>query len=197
MTALKKLKKVPSIWPGKKNTGLQPGDLTRSLGNGHNCKEALFGQGIIPLKRMPISESEGGAFCFDSNRYRKNKDAFMVLMKAIGMWDSKTYAVKIEESYGAKTLVSRQMRLVSAFALQYAYKVIDEKEYKSFPEQKITMAEACWTFLQEETSGCDPPKNVYPEKSVLILIPPSIGIEIENAHYNVFRIWSRWPRIYK
>jgi hypothetical protein len=199
MTALNDLIEFsPSVWPGKEEAVLQPGDLTKFLPNSHDLCDDFFEEKQDPFKRMPSSQRVGGAICFDSNAYRKDKEAFMTLMKALEMWDARAFAAFIEERWGGKTFLSRQMRIVSSFALRYAFEVIDEEEYDSFPEQKVSMTEAFWLFLQQETIGCDAPKNISPKKmATLVLIPPSIGIMAENSYHNVYRIWSRWPQILK
>jgi hypothetical protein len=198
MTDLNKLINFsPPVWPGKEDLTPQPGDLTKFMPNGYNCDEDFFGEKKNPFVRMPSAERVGGAICFDSDVYRKDKKAFMLFMKAFGMWENKKFVAFIkEENDYSHTYCAKQMRLVSDFALQYAFKAIGEKEYNSFPEQKVTMAEAFWAFLQEETRGCDPPKNVSPGKTTIIMvIPPSIGIMVENSYHGIYRIWSRWPEI--
>jgi hypothetical protein len=197
MTDLNKLIEFsPPVWPGKEDLTPQPGDLTKFMANGYYLRDDFFEEKENPFERMPSSESVGGAICFDSDVYRKDKEAFITFMKAFGMWEDKKFAAFIEEKGGSHTFCVKQMRVVSDFALLYAFKTIGEKEYKSFPEQKVTMAEAFWSFLQEETEGCDTPKDVSSKKTILLIrIPPSIGIMVENSYYHIYRIWSRWPEI--
>jgi len=197
MTDLNKLINFsPPVWPGKEDLTPQPGDLTKFMANGYDCDEDFFGeQKNNPFTRMPSAEDVGGAICFKSSVYRKDKKAFMTFMEALGMWNNKQFAAFKEERSNYSHTCAKQMRLVSNFALQYAFKIIEEKEYKSFPEQRITMAEAFWSFLQEETRGCDFPKNISPGQAIITVIPPSIGIMVENSYYGIFRIWSRWPEI--
>jgi len=198
MTDLNKLIKFsPPVWPGKEDLTPQPGDLTKFMANGYYLRDDFFEEKENPFARMPSSQCAGGAICFDSEVYRKDKKAFITFMKALGMWECKRFVAFIEEKEGSTgVFLSRQMRIVSDFALQYAFKTIGEKEYKSFPEQKVTMAEAFWSFLQEETEGCDAPKDVSSKKTIMLMrIPPSIGIMVENSYYQIYRIWSRWPEI--
>ncbi len=196
MTDLNKLIRFsPPVFPGREEITPQPGDLTKFMANGYYLEDDFFEQKQDPFQRMPDTEREGGAICFNSDVYRKKKKAFMTLMEALGMWKSKKFVAFMEHNNGSHVSCATQMRLVSNFALQYAFKIIDEEEYKSFPEQKVTMAEAFWHFFQQETIGCDPPKNVRQGMPMMIVIPPSIGMMVENSYYKVYRGWSRWPEI--
>ena len=196
MTALNELIEFSlPVWPGKEEVTPQPGDLTKFVANGYYCDENFFGEQENPFTRMPRSECVGGAICFDSDVYRKDKKAFITLMKALGMWDDKKFVAFTEERGNSHIFCAKQMRLVSDFTLKSVFNVIDREDL--LPTQKITMPEAFWYFIQEETRGCDPPKNVSSGKLILTIIPPSIGVMVENSYYGIYRIWSRWPDINK
>ena len=198
MTVLNKLIEVdPSVWDSREGIEILPNDFTRIVNNGFDCDSKFPRlESDDPRRWMPWDQDAGGAFCFDSRPYMGEKDAFMILMKSLGVSNvSKTFAPFIEEGPG----LQKQMRIVSASALKSVFKVLNQKEYESFPEQEVTMAEALWLFFLDVTPEY-PPKKIYPGKpgmATISLIPPSIGIVVENSYYKVYRIWSRWPIIRK
>lgn len=199
MTALSKLVGLhPSIWEGKEEIEIRPDDFTQIVNNGFDCDSQFPKPGTDdPRKWMPWDERAGGAFCFNSRDYMGKKNAFLTLVMALGMSIRvKTFAAFIEEGSGHQ----KQMRIVSARALKSVFEIIDQDQYDSFPEQEVSMAEAFWVFFLDATPSHNPPRKTRsenPGKATLSLIPPSIGIMVENAYYGIYRIWSRWPAIRK
>lgn len=197
MTVLNELVGLdPSLWEHREEVEIRPDDFTQIVNNGFDCDSKFPRlETDDPRRWMPWDQDAGGAFCFDSSSYMGEKDAFMILMKSLGVSNvSKTFTVFIEEGPG----MQKQMRTVSAHALKSVFKVLNQKEYASFPEQEVTMAEALWLFFLDVTPSHDPPQKIHSEKpgmTTISLIPPSIGIVVENSYYDVYRIWSRWPTI--
>lgn len=199
MTALNELVGLDSsIWEYKEGVEIRPDDFSETVNNGFDCDSKFPDPKTNdPRRWMPWDESAGGAFCFDSRPYMGEKDAFMTLMESLEISNRvKTFAVFIERGSGRQ----KQMRIASARALKSVFKVLDKKEYESFPAQEVTMAEAFWLFFLDVTPSHKPPQKIHSEKSfgiLISLIPPSIGIMVENSYYGIYRIWSRWPTIRK
>ena len=200
MTALNELVGLdPSLWEYNEEVEIRPDDFTQVMNNGFDCDSKFPDPKTNdPRRWMPWDESAGGAFCFDSRPYMGEKHAFITLMESLDISNKvKTFTVFIEEGSG----LQKQMRIVSARALKSVFKVLNQKEYDSFPEQEVTMAEAFWLFFLDATPNHNTPPKIHSEKSgsmaTLIMIPPSIGIMVENSYYGIYRIWSRWPTIRK
>ncbi len=198
MTALNELTSIdPLVWSGREGIEIEPHDLSLVINNGFDCDSRFPPSPEVndPRRWMPWDESSGGAFCFDSLPYEGQEEAFITLMKSLGISDTvKTFSAYIEKGHSRK----KQMRIVSRRAMKSVFKVINEEEYQSFPEQEVSMAEAMWLFLLD----ANPPRKTMkfnspkPGKTMMIsLIPPSIGIMVENSYYDIYRIWSRWPAI--
>jgi len=191
---LKGLVVSPAIWPGK-NLQVQPGDLSKfaPYGNG------VYGyqiNSLEPIKGDPPQEKSGGIIYFGNAVKKEDFSGFLRMMGVRA--DHKDYAAFVQKSlYPVEDRYFNQLRLISKFGLKYMFGAIDDGEYKLFKDQKLTIGETFWEFIESEkgrfgTSFGDSRiegkmggDGEYAREQL------SFGFMLENEYHQVYRIWSR------
>lgn len=184
----------PAIWSGKE-LQVQPGDLSKftPYGNG------VYGyqrNSLEPIKGDPPQEETGGLVYFGNDVRKKDFEGFLRMID-VGTKD-KNYAAFVQESSNPiEDRYFKQMRLISKFGLRFMFNAIEDIEYNSFKEQELSIEEALLEFMNAErerfgTSFGDPRiegkmggDGNYAREEL------SFGFMIENAYYQIYRIWSR------
>ncbi len=191
----------PSIWPGPK-LRVQPGDLSKFA----PCGSGVYGyqdqKGSNPFMSAPSQEECGGIIYFGNDI---TKADFTALMRIMGVQSANV--TKPKKDFAVFTAASKQpgkdgylvqMRIVSKFGLRYMFSALADDEYEKFPEQKITMVEAMWSFLEQErerwgTSWMDDKGlgGKFGGDGDLAREELAFGFILENEYHSVYRIWSR------
>jgi hypothetical protein len=180
--------------PGK-NISVQPGDLS---------KFAPYGNGVYghqkntfePIKGDPLQEESGGFVYFGNGLSKKEFKGFLNMMNV--NLEHKDYAAFIAESKNPiEDRYFKQMRITSSFALRFMFNAINDEECEKFPEQKLSVEEALWAFIESEKekygtffgnskiAGKFGGDGNYAQEEL------SFGFMVENSYHNIYRIWSR------
>jgi hypothetical protein len=156
----------------------------------------------LPFHDAPLQDDIGGVIHF-SNKI--TKPDFEALSRILGIQDA--WTVKASKQYGAFIEESenpgedgflKQMRIVNYFGLRYLFQAISDKDYRSFPEQPMTIREALWSFMESEkqnwgTQSWKNPKlaGEFGGDGRFASEVLSFGLMVENSYHGVYRIWSR------
>lgn len=200
-----KVRVSPPIWPNHK-LNIQPGDLSKftPYGNGVYGYQNRFGEN--PIKSAPPQEACSGSVIYFDNDVAK--DDFTAFLRIMGIKEThgnghsnNDYAVFVAESrHPGKDNYLTQMRIVSRFGLRFMFGALTEAEYKEFLEEKLTVVEALWSFIEQEKKRWGTTFTQDGEKGLKGLFGGdgnyareelSFGFMIENEYHNVYRIWSR------
>lgn len=196
----------PTTWPG---SGLdifqfQPGDLSSFATWEIDALEHRRNKERNPFMEAPPYEACGGVVYFDNNVSKSDFDAFMRIMGV-----QPTNPVKSLKKFAAFIKTSdtpkedgylTQMRIVSNFGLRYGFDVLTDAEYKEFPEQDMTPADALWLLLVHERerwgtsfwqSGKERLSGTFGGDGNYAREQLSFGFMLENSYYHVYRMWSR------
>ena len=191
-----KIRISPPLWPNAK-VDTQPGDLTKFLPSGNGVYGYQDKKTSNPLKSAPPQEATGGHLYFGNQITEEDFGALMRITEVKS--DRKDYAVFTEESKDPESDgFLLQMRIVPKFALQFMFHVIDEQEYKSFPEQELSIGDLLYAFIESEraywgTSFYNSPKldGKFGGDGDFMREELSFGFMVENNYYDVCGIWSR------
>jgi len=112
---------------------------------------------------------------------------------------SKDFAVFTTESeQPGKDGYIMQMRVVSKFGLRFMFNALTDTEYEKFPEQKLTIVEALWSFIERErerwgSSFMDDKGlgGMFGGDGDFAQEELAFGLMLENDYHGVYRIWSR------
>jgi hypothetical protein len=86
-----------------------------------------------------------------------------------------------------------QLRLIRVPALIGVYQALSPDETRLFPDQRLTIGELVPAFIADERQRW----NARPSQPAAAPGEPRVqqdlafGFLVENAHYGVYRIWSR------
>ncbi len=191
-----KVRVSSSIWPDHK-LSVQPGDLTKSVPYGNGVYGYQDHKGSNPFTSAPSQEACGGVIYFGNDVTRADFMAFMRIMKVHEL--SKDFAVFTAESKQPGNdgyLV--QMRVVSKFGLRFMFGALTDAEYEKFPQQKLTIVEALWLFVEQERrrwgiSWMDDKGlgGKFGGDGDFACEELAFGFMLENGYHQVYRIWSR------
>ncbi|MDD4902186.1 MAG: hypothetical protein PHE24_03540 [Patescibacteria group bacterium] len=148
----------------------------------------------------PRHQPCGGCLYFDNDIARADFEALMRILK-VGEKDSRFFAVFAVESErpGVEGCLT-QLRIVTRFALRFLFKVISDKEYDNFREQKLSVVEVFWSFMEFERNRWGTSYVQDEQKGLAGLFGGdgdsareklSFGFMEENSRNGVYRIWSR------
>jgi len=178
-----------------KNLKVQPGDLSKFAPHG-NGVYGYQAQSFEPISGDPPQEETGGIVYFGNRVKRADFEGFLRMMNIHA--EDKDYAAFAKESCDPiKDRYFKQIRLISKFGLKYLFGAIDDREYNAFKNQELSVGEALLEFMKAErgrfgTSFGDPRiegkmggDGDYAREQL------SFGFMVENAYYQVYRIWSR------
>jgi len=188
---------------GKYSSLPNPTDFSRFATEEKGCYGFEPEWGDNPIAEAPYYSGQGGLVYFDM----MTKPDLAALFRVLGVVEYGTvnsdrqYAVftQVADSPGSERYLV-QMRLVSRFALRYHYHALSDRAYEQFPQQPLTLADACWEFISfhQKRWGEHSYENTgkglaglfggdgFFEREYL-----SFGFLVENSYYNIYRIWSR------
>jgi hypothetical protein len=182
-----------------KNISIQPGNLSKFANHGNG----VYGyqkNTFHPIKGDPPQEESGG-FVYFGNGLSKND--FKRFLRMMGVSNENRRSDKDYLAFMAKSKnpiedrYFKQMRLVSKFGLRHMFNALDDEGYENFPEQKLSVEEALWAFIESEkkeygTFFGDPRiEGKMGGDGDCAREELSFGFMVENSYYNIYRIWSR------
>jgi hypothetical protein len=189
-------------WPGRA-LAVQPGDLGLFAPSGI----VDFGPPAIhapahasqrdhpadPLRAAPLTEPAGGAVYIQGDPTPTDLAALMRLLRV----DSAAADYAAFLARAANPLEERyltQLRLIRVPALVAIYRALSPDETRLFPDQRLTIGELLPTFVAGEQQywRTRPAQSLVVEPGGPQLQQAlAFGFMVENAHYGVYRIWSR------
>ena len=187
------------FWPGR-TLSVQPGDLQRFAPSGLVDLDLRAGRvpshrdrPADPLRAAPLTEPAGGAAYIQGNPTPADLAALMRLLRVDAA--AADYAAFV--AHAADPLEERyltQLRLIRVPALVGIYQALSPDETRQFPDQQLTIGELVPAFVADErqrwsTRPAQPPTTDPSEPRVQQSL--AFGFMVENAHYGVYRIWSR------
>lgn len=146
-----------------------------------------------PLRSAPLTEPAGGAVYMQGDPTPPDIAALMRLLRVdAAAADYAAFVVRATDPIEERFLT--QLRLVRVPALVGIYQALSPDEMRLFPDQRLTIGELVPAFVADEQQRWRA-KPVQPPEGdpVEAHIQPSLafGFLVENAHYGVYRIWSR------
>lgn len=188
----------PPIWPDQ-TLNIEPGDLSQFAPQGNGVYGYQFPKSFNPFKYAPQQEPAGGIIYFGCDIKRVDLDALLRILEVKSDW--KDYAVFIAESKKpGKDSYLTQMRIVSRFGLRFMFGAISDRNYDSFPDQKVSIAEGLWAFMEIERKrwgisfmedGKKGLRGLFGGDGHFAREELAFGFMVENHYHNVYRIWSR------
>jgi hypothetical protein len=143
----------------------------------------------------------GGCLYFDNDIAREDFEALMRILDIVHNGGEYYFAVFAAASERPQTEgYLTQVRIVSRFALRFLFKTINEEETENFPEQKFSITETLWMFMQSERLRWGTSYHQDDEKGLAGVFGGdgdsareqlSFGFAVEDSHNGVYRIWSR------
>ena len=199
-----KIRISPPIWPDHR-LDIQPGDLSKFVPYGNGVYGYQDRKGSNPFTSAPSQEACGGAIYFGNGVTKEDFKAFMRIVEVqsahVVKPSKKDFAVFTAESkQPGKDGYLVQMRIVSRFGLRFMFGALTDAEYEKFPEQELTMAEALWSFIEQESGHWGTKFWQDGEKGLQGLFGGdgdfareelAFGFMLENDYHHVYRIWSR------
>jgi hypothetical protein len=189
-------------WPGR-SLSVQPGDLGLFAPTGI----ADFGVPAVhapthvshrsrpadPLRAAPLTEPAGGAVYIQGDPAPADLASLMRLLRVdTAAADYAAFLVRAADPIEARYLT--QLRLLRVPALVGLYQALSPDETRLFPDQHLTIGELVPAFIADEqrrwrARPLQPPTADPGE----LRVEPALafGFMVENAHYGVYRLWSR------
>jgi hypothetical protein len=190
------------FWPGR-TLSVQPGDLQRfapsgladlDLQAGHVPTQASRrDRPADPLRAAPLTEPSGGAAYIQGNPTPADLAALMRLLRVdAAAADYAAFLVRAADPLEERFLT--QLRLIRVPALVGIYQALSPDETRLFPDQRMTIGELAPAFIADERQRWSvrpvQPATTDPE-GPRVQQALAFGFMVENAHYGVYRIWSR------
>lgn len=199
----KKIRICPPDWPNR-NIEISPSDLARFVPHGSGVYGYQEPKKTNPFVGAPSQEANGGVIYFENDVTKQDFEALIRVLGIQPAWSRenfKNFAAFMSEAEIPKDCgFIAQMRIVPKFGLRYLFKAITDDEYEKFPEQKLDIADAFWTFIEYEKDRwgtCfdeDERKGLrgkFGGDGYFAREELSFGLMVENGYYNISRIWSR------
>lgn len=192
----------PPICPDHK-LNLDPGDLSKFVPQGNGVYGYQPSATAHPFAGAPRQDENGGIIYFGNQIAREDLEA---LCRILGLSlknreGNKDYSVFIAASdHPEQDGFLRQIRIVSKFGLSSLFGALNDTEYNHFVNQKLTVQEAFWTFIEQEKNCWGTSFMKDEEKGLQGLFGGdgdfareelSFGLMVENSYFGVFRLWSR------
>ena len=189
-------------WPGR-TLAVQPGDLRLFAPSGIVDLD-LRGGGLPrhhnysnrpadPLRAAPLTEPAGGAVYIQGQPTAADIAGLMRLLRVeTAAADYAAFLARARDPLEDRYLT--QLRLIRVPALVGIYQALSPDETRLFPDQRLTIGELIPAFIADERRRWDArplqPSKAEPGE------PPlqqalAFGFLVENAHYGVYRVWSR------
>jgi len=190
------------LWPGRA-LAVQPGDLRLFAPSGiadlDPRADRLRTHGrhrdrpADPLRAAPLTEPAGGAIYIQGQPASTDLAGLMRLLRVDGAAsDYAAFLARAADPIEDRYLT--QLRLIRVPALVAIYQALSPDETRLFPDQRLTIGEIVPAFIADERQRWSvrplPPPLVDPSEP-RVQQALAFGFMVENAHYGVYRIWSR------
>jgi hypothetical protein len=189
-------------WPGR-TLSVRPGDLQLFAGSGvadldlrashMPARSSRGNRPADPLRAAPLTEPAGGAIYMQGDPTPADLAGLMRLLRVdTSAADYAAFLGRAADPIEDRYLT--QLRLIRVPALVGIYHALSPDETRLFPDQRLTIGEVAPAFVADEQrrwrARPRQPATVDPngprtEQSL------AFGFMVENAHYGVYRIWSR------
>ena len=190
------------FWPGR-TLSVQPGDLRLFAPSGVADLDLRTGRmpahdshgarPADPLRTAPLTEPAGGAVHIQGQPAPADLAGLMRLLRVdAAAADYAAFLARAADPLEERYLT--QLRLIRVPALVGIYHALSPDEMRQFPDQRLTIGELVPAFVADErqrwtTRPGQPPTADPGEPRVQQSL--AFGFMVENAHYGVYRIWSR------
>jgi hypothetical protein len=189
-------------WPGRR-LSVQPGDLGLFAPPGI----ADFGVPPLhaprpgshrdrradPLRAAPLTEPAGGAVYIQGDPAPADLASLMRLLRVdAAAADYAAFLARAADPLEERYLT--QLRLLRLPALVGIYQALSPDETRQFPDQRLTIGELVPAFVADEQRRwrARPLRPAIADPGEPQVQPAlAFGFMVENAHYGVYRIWSR------
>ena len=190
------------FWPGR-TLSVPPGDLQRFAPSGlvdldlRASRVPTLGshrdRPADPLRAAPLTEPAGGAAYIQGNPTPADLAALMRLLRVdAAAADYAAFLVRAADALEERFLT--QLRLIRVPALVGIYQALSPDETRLFPDQRVTIGELVPAFIADERQRWSArpvqPATTDPDEP-RVQQALAFGFMVENAHYGVYRIWSR------
>lgn len=210
----------PAVWPGAAGTDaaepeVQPGNLDLWLPQGIGLDvppvfmpwddlESVMNRGNYyglqsttrhPILDAPRTGAAGGVVYFRGDPPTDEVAALLALLEV--QTRNRHYAVFLAEATSPeRENFLTQVRIVSRFALKYAFGVLSNADYEAFPEQPLDVGELIARFLADQqeiygTGYSDGLRGAMGGDGDWAKETLAFGFAVENEYQGVYRLWSR------
>jgi len=190
------------FWPGR-SLSVPPGDLRLFAPSGVADLQLQAGRAAThdshgarladPLRAAPLTEPAGGTVYIQGQPAPADLVGLMRLLRVdAAALDYAAFLGRAADPLEERYLT--QLRLIRVPALVGIYQALSPDETRQFPDQRLTIGELVSAFVVDErqrwsTRPAQPPADDPGEPRVEQAL--AFGFMVENAHYGVYRIWSR------
>jgi hypothetical protein len=194
----------PSQWPNK-TLRVQPGDLRLFAPPGRLDAGLLPGseaahdnranQPVDPFQAAPLTAAVGGTVYLGGDPAADDLAGLLRLLRMDGTaTDYAAFAERAANPLGQRYLT--QLRLVRAAALVGIYGALSLEEMRSFPAQRLSIGDLLPAFIAAERERWSQEISPGVLRGLGTLgsqVAETLGFAamVENAHYGVYRLWSR------
>lgn len=189
-------------WPGR-ILAVQPGDLQLFAPSGIVDLDLRAGRmpgrdgrgnrPADPVRAAPLTEPAGGAVYMQGQPAPADVAGLMRLLRVdAAAADYAAFVARAADPLEERYLT--QLRLIRVPALAAIYQALSPDEIRLFPDQRLTIGELVPAFVADEQRrwSARPPQPVPFDPAEPRVVPAlAFGFMVENAHYGVYRIWSR------
>jgi hypothetical protein len=194
----------PSIWPDK-TLKVQPGDLrlfappgkldVGLLPGGEAAHDAHLNRPADPFLAAPMTAPAGGTAYLQGEPATGDLAALLRLFRVdAAATDYAAFVERAVNPLGQRYLT--QLRLVRTAALVGIYGAISLEEMRSFPAQSLTIGDLLPAFIKAERNVWEQGRSPGVLRGLGTLGSQvaetlGFGFMVENAHYGIYRVWSR------
>ena len=192
----------PPSWPGK-HLPVRPGDLRLFAPSGavdlglppgrEPVHDSHSDRPADPLRAAPLTEPAGGAVYIHGEPAPADLAGLMRLLRVdAAAADYAAFLARAADPLELRYLT--QLRLLRVPALVGIYQALSPAEARSLPDQPLTIGELIPAFIADERQrwtrrlaqpSAGDPSAPRAQQAL------AFGFMVENAHYGIYRIWSR------
>lgn len=188
-------------WPGR-TLSVQPGDFRLFAPSGiadldlragaRPAHDVFAGRPGDPVRAAPLTEPAGGAVYIQGQPAAADLAALLRLLRVDAVAaDYAAFLARAVDPLEDRYLT--QLRLIRVPALIGVYQALSPDETRLFPDQRLTIGELVPAFIADERQRWDarPPQAPAEPGGPRVQHALAFGFLVENAHYGIYRIWSR------
>ena len=188
-------------WPGR-TLSVQPGDFRLFAPSGiadldlragaRPAHDVFAGRPGDPVRAAPLTEPAGGAVYIQGQPAAADLAALLRLLRVdAAAADYAAFLARAVDPLEDRYLT--QLRLIRVPALIGVYQALSPDETRLFPDQRLTIGELVPAFIADERQRWDarPPQARAEPGGPRVQHALAFGFLVENAHYGIYRIWSR------